>query len=438
MLTSFKPGDDVPISGIYRVTHDNHHEAEHEVVCMAGRIFPRCHGCAHPRFIPTHTTLRVESHVQFKTAKRDVRTSSRRHGGVFLIIFFLFVFGLIGVSFIRSAPRLADVPWIASMAKVVLFPPTPATNGSATYKEEERDLLISFFNEVGVAFIVAGILGVTFEISMRRREERQHARHVEEIERAGLSSLLGYLMPVAISDEVRRVFEEKILRSNLKVTFTFGAAPPGLRDSHDLLMVTVRVEYDLVNLTRKATRYSIDHGFETILALGSSHNQFVRLEVMRGDEVVLHWPHGRSANLVQPNSPKPCIRTLVVHDSVVIAPGTEGGPASEDVVHVVVEHQVVRRHSDQDSWTTWLPADRLDVEAVVAPGFLLDLDFHLERTHPIQFVEDKLSQTDRRWCLPSKEIEKNGEKETVSVGVLPYQGFTLYWFPRDSACGTLP
>jgi hypothetical protein len=436
MPRQFKPGDKVPISGIYRVRHDNDHEAEHEVVCVEGKRFPRCHGCVRPRFIPGPTALRIESHDQFKLPKSDARALSRRHGGLVIIICCLITFGVVGVTLIRSAPHLANVPRIASLAQLVLFPHAPPDDGSSSYKEEERDLLIGFFNEVGVAFIVAVILGVTFEISMRRREERQHSRHLEEIEKAGLTSLLGYLMPASISDEIRRVFEEKIMRSNLQVKFTFKKAPLELlsRDP-DSLLVIVKVEYDLVNLTKKATRYTVDHGFEPILALDSDHNYFVRLKITQGDEILLYWTKGLPIPQVRVRNPKPCLRALTVKDSVEIGPGTERGVADKNKVHVVVEYQVVRRQRDQDSWTTWLPADRLDVRAEVEPGSGLDLDFHHERTHPVKFEETKLSATDRKWSLPSYEVERGGEKEEISIGVLPYQGFTLYWFPSNSGCG---
>jgi hypothetical protein len=36
MATEYKPRDEVPASGIYRVRHDRHH-AEHEVTCVKGR-----------------------------------------------------------------------------------------------------------------------------------------------------------------------------------------------------------------------------------------------------------------------------------------------------------------------------------------------------------------------------------------------------------------
>jgi hypothetical protein len=38
---AYKPGDVVPESGIYRVTHDPKHAAAHQVTCIEGKKFPR-------------------------------------------------------------------------------------------------------------------------------------------------------------------------------------------------------------------------------------------------------------------------------------------------------------------------------------------------------------------------------------------------------------
>jgi hypothetical protein len=40
----YRPGDDVPLSGIYRVLHQTHREA-HEAVVLKGTAFPGCKGC---------------------------------------------------------------------------------------------------------------------------------------------------------------------------------------------------------------------------------------------------------------------------------------------------------------------------------------------------------------------------------------------------------
>ena len=66
--TEYKPGDVVPTSGIYKVTHDPAHTEEHEVTCVKGKIFPPCRDCHHPRFVLVRTTqhVAIEDHELFK------------------------------------------------------------------------------------------------------------------------------------------------------------------------------------------------------------------------------------------------------------------------------------------------------------------------------------------------------------------------------------
>jgi hypothetical protein len=67
----FKPGDRVPVSGIYDVTHDkldgDDHALSHQVMATAGKRFPLCRVCgAEVRFRLRHAAERVESNGHFK------------------------------------------------------------------------------------------------------------------------------------------------------------------------------------------------------------------------------------------------------------------------------------------------------------------------------------------------------------------------------------
>jgi hypothetical protein len=63
----FKPGDKVEASGIYRVTHDLNHTAEHEVTVVFGKRFPPCNQCGHyVRFILVKRARHIEQHDDFK------------------------------------------------------------------------------------------------------------------------------------------------------------------------------------------------------------------------------------------------------------------------------------------------------------------------------------------------------------------------------------
>jgi hypothetical protein len=62
----FKPGQDVPHSGIYKVIHDRSHAEEHEVTCVFGKKFPPCRECTHPRFVLVRAAHHISTHDHFK------------------------------------------------------------------------------------------------------------------------------------------------------------------------------------------------------------------------------------------------------------------------------------------------------------------------------------------------------------------------------------
>ena len=70
MADAYKPGDAVPNSGIYRVTHDKNHAAEHEVTVVYGKKFPPCNHCGqHPRFVLVRAAKHIDSSEHFRTKR---------------------------------------------------------------------------------------------------------------------------------------------------------------------------------------------------------------------------------------------------------------------------------------------------------------------------------------------------------------------------------
>ena len=62
----YKPGQTVPQSGIYQVTHTNGTYAPHEVTCIEGKIFPPAKDGSHPRFKLVRAAKHVTDHPNFK------------------------------------------------------------------------------------------------------------------------------------------------------------------------------------------------------------------------------------------------------------------------------------------------------------------------------------------------------------------------------------
>jgi len=60
MAQQFKPGQIVPESGIYRITHDPRHaDMPHEVTVIKGRRFPTCAQCTGITFELAHAAKHV-------------------------------------------------------------------------------------------------------------------------------------------------------------------------------------------------------------------------------------------------------------------------------------------------------------------------------------------------------------------------------------------
>jgi hypothetical protein len=63
----YKPGNIIPESGVYAVTHEGDHHQPHDVTCIAGRKFPPCNTCgSHPLFVLRVAAIHVEDHRSFK------------------------------------------------------------------------------------------------------------------------------------------------------------------------------------------------------------------------------------------------------------------------------------------------------------------------------------------------------------------------------------
>jgi hypothetical protein len=63
----YKPGQEVPKSGIYKVIHDSNHTQEHEITAVIGETFPPCNGCGHhPRFSLVRAAHHLSTHDNFR------------------------------------------------------------------------------------------------------------------------------------------------------------------------------------------------------------------------------------------------------------------------------------------------------------------------------------------------------------------------------------
>jgi hypothetical protein len=75
MFEYCKPGEKVLKSGIYRVKHADGCSADHEVTCLAGKVFPHCHNCGRElNFTLVRYAADAEAHPLFRPTTGAVRS----------------------------------------------------------------------------------------------------------------------------------------------------------------------------------------------------------------------------------------------------------------------------------------------------------------------------------------------------------------------------
>ena len=75
-VQEYRPGEQVPKSGIYKVSHSGHHH-DHEVTCVSGEEFPPCHQCGEQvRFSLLIAAHAVQRHAHFYPGEQALMNSA--------------------------------------------------------------------------------------------------------------------------------------------------------------------------------------------------------------------------------------------------------------------------------------------------------------------------------------------------------------------------
>jgi hypothetical protein len=317
-----------------------------------------------------------------------------------------------------------------------------------------RLLTSHFFGEVGIAFIVAGLVGMFVENTLRRQEERKreqyvrqdedrHERQIAELKTNVFHSVLGISSPPWMAEKVIDLYRSRFLRQRLEITYTFEPGPPVVHplDDHEMprtdeiVTVSVHISYYLVNLCDTESVCEFGHGFEPTVPIAGNANRFTKLSVLQGKKPghggvgapqptiigkrpgpekparqapqELEWREGEQHECIEctTNAEEESLRWKSQAIAV-----TNFRIGATNKMKVDVHHQSVRWLYDHDTWVSRLPSESLRVIAKVESG-VPELKFFLDQSHPKRFVEE----APRDWRLNDQ--------------ILPYQGFTLHWFP---------
>jgi hypothetical protein len=283
----------------------------------------------------------------------------------------------------------------------------------------------SLFEEIGIALIVAGLIGFFVEGTLRNLEERRRHQEEKELATNVFKFVLGSLAPPWITRELKELFKIQAMRTEVTARYNFSSVPShdpvriGSKriTSDDLVKLDFQLEYELRNLTEQPIDPQIRHAFEPTVPGFDKQCCFQKLRITQGSKPLLDWNTSNHNSHVEVSETHWNERVLMVK-SFTIEP--------HKPVKIILDYACIRWRHDHDSWMSRLPADQLSVE-VNATG-LPRIEFNVVGTRRHRFIE---TDPNRKWVSGDKEksrADKNNEEFSENPGgVLPFEGFTLHW-----------
>jgi len=278
---------------------------------------------------------------------------------------------------------------------------------ASDYIEATHDKIRPLVLELGIGFVVGGVIAFTIEYYMRSRKELEDKKRDEQLQSNVFRALFGTaLSPELVHEVYQNIFTRKFARQNLEIAITLRPLTDEEQATYNvpaLLVLTQTVTYDAKNISDDVADYHV-HPQEYILI---SHPMFLQ---------PFHtFTASCGSNLKSLNKPDIAKCVHLSEDGIwhklavpeISVP--EGG-----VVHVISKVEMVCRDTDIKTWLTYHPADRLKLKVELDKALLGQFEFAVDQSHrlPLNVVP---SDTPRvyEWKL---------EKP-----ILPYQGIILYW-----------
>jgi hypothetical protein len=286
-----------------------------------------------------------------------------------------------------------------------------------TRTEVHSLLKAGFFEEVGIAFIISGLIAFMVEFNFHKREEQKAVRERAEIAKSVFNYLLGSLAPPWLTQKVSDLYKMKLVRENIVVTYTFEDPPQEVErlnphrqpDIHEILKVFVELRYRLRNLTDQQIPVDISHGFTPSVPLPAKYTRFTDLVITDNKGTpIKQWHENCTDKTI--HCPVASDEERLGWKNREIRVTQDLFIDRQDTLDVVVKLRAIRWRNDHATWVTRLPADNIKV--IVNNEKCTAIEFMLDAAHPNQF-----KQTPSMW-----EWESTGES-------IPFQGFTLHWFP---------
>ena len=268
--------------------------------------------------------------------------------------------------------------------------------------------------EIGIAFVVGGLVAISIERYMEERKNAEELARERRIEK----NIFQYLFQTALSPDLvnemyQMLFTRKFIRQNLTIAFKLRHLnEEEQKDCKELglLVLTQKVTYDAKNVTDQAAMHHVSPQEYTLVPHPMYLQPFKTFSVtccnVKQELVAKQDFAGRVRN------PDGGIWHYLDAPSADVP--------KDQVVTVVSEVEMVCRETDSKTWLTYYPAEHLTLSVEVGPDLQDKLEFAVDQSHRLRLT-------------PHDSLTADGRKRfgwVLGKPILPHQGIVLYWRRR--------
>lgn len=261
-----------------------------------------------------------------------------------------------------------------------------------------------------MAFLIACIITMTFEVTVRRQERTENERQAKLIQTDLFRFLLGHSVDQQLMNELYQgVFQSRFVRRKLEVAYELSPLEKQAKDEEKYIRVRTQVSFFLKNVTNDPQERTLKAFFVNVCQCDGHKDELVSLVVSDGEERLLEI--GREPFLPLAGSLRSTLKSFP--KTVVVQPGRE--------VRMLVVYETVKRYADSVSFHTLDAADGISVRVALSDPELSKLAVHADSAH--RNDPQLMSFRDDRSRLYEWRLDHY---------LLPGQGVELHWRPKQA------
>ena len=263
----------------------------------------------------------------------------------------------------------------------------------------------SLLRDLGLAGLVALLVGALIEKASRKRQEEDFNTHLQNVSQETFKAVIGHKIPESIVDKVLgTVLRKAIIRENSRLKLRLSDIPG--RETGDYILLNCTHQYILRNLSSETVKHTIKIFKPTPPVEG--YDEFLLPMTVTIDGEPLEEDVIADGDDAIPNSG---FEERFAH-KINIKPNSS--------INVRSETWLLKEQSDTELWVSLIPSTGMEVDVEMALG-TLPL-WHVDALHSGSL--DILTPN-----LPLPPFSERNCSYRLTDALLPYQGIHLWWRP---------